>query len=103
MPVVENDPFGGIKGEAKNFKFPADAVNKFHSTSDLDLSPNAQHHTLGPKANQASPGNHIHDGKTSKPIGAGMALTFQTTASTADQKVDRLIDMLKKVIEFTTT
>lgn len=42
---------------------------KNHSRSDVDTGNNAQHHTLGTKANQASPGNHVHDGTTSKKIG----------------------------------
>jgi hypothetical protein len=32
----------------------------------VDQSFIAQHHTLGPLTNQASPGDHIHDGTTSK-------------------------------------
>jgi hypothetical protein len=43
-------------------------VKDFHLNSDVDQSPIAQHHTLGPLANQASPGDHVHDGKTSKRI-----------------------------------
>jgi hypothetical protein len=34
----------------------------------VDQSFIAQHHTLGPLTNQASPGDHIHDGSTSKRI-----------------------------------
>lgn len=50
------------------------AVNKFHGRDDVDKSAFAHHHTLGPKSGQASPGNHVHDGKTSKKIGAGLGL-----------------------------
>lgn len=42
---------------------------KAHQRSDVDLSPRAIHHTLGSQRNQASPGNHNHDGTTSKKIG----------------------------------
>jgi hypothetical protein len=41
-------------------------VKDFHLNSDVDQSFIAQHHTLGPLTNQASPGDHIHDGSTSK-------------------------------------
>jgi hypothetical protein len=40
-------------------------VKDFHLNSDVDQNAISQHHTLGPLANQASPGDHIHDGKTS--------------------------------------
>jgi hypothetical protein len=40
-------------------------VQKVHEKSDKDTSPKAQHHSLGPQANQASPGNHTHDGGAS--------------------------------------
>jgi hypothetical protein len=40
-----------------------------HSRSDVDLGPRSLHHTLGPKHNQASPGDHNHDGYNSKKIG----------------------------------
>ena len=43
----------------------ADEVNQLHFNSDKDSSALAQHHTLGLRATQASPGNHKHDGKDS--------------------------------------
>lgn len=43
-------------------------VKDFHLNSDVDQSFISQHHTLGPLTNQASPGDHIHDGSTSKKI-----------------------------------
>lgn len=53
----------------------AKTVNKFHTKSDKDSSHNAQHHTLGVKHNQASPGNHDHDGVNSLRILAGVTIT----------------------------
>lgn len=50
---------GGFKGE-----------DDPHRLSDVDSAWFSQHHTLGPKANQASPGNHDHDGITSKVVKA---------------------------------
>lgn len=43
-------------------------VKEFHFNSDVDENPLAIHHTLGSFANQASPGDHVHDGKTSRKI-----------------------------------
>ena len=45
-----------------------DEVKRLHRDSDVDESPIAQHHTLGILPNQASPGDHIHDGRSSKKI-----------------------------------
>lgn len=104
MPVVEGDPFGPIKDPTDTReKVSAKQINEAHRASDLDSGANAQHHTLGPKANQASPGDHIHDGRTSKRIGTGMNITVQTSSGTADQKIDRLILALQKVMDVTTT
>jgi len=61
---------GGGMGEqvgdtsTKNFPSPEDVLN-IHMNSDVDGSTFAQHHTLGPNANQASPGDHAHDGSSS--------------------------------------
>jgi hypothetical protein len=41
-----------------------------HTNSDVDASKYAQHHTLGISANQASPGDHNHDGKVSRKVDA---------------------------------
>jgi len=46
----------------------AEEVNAFHANSDVDKSAISQHHTLGTLATQASPGDHVHDGKSSKRI-----------------------------------
>lgn len=43
-------------------------VNDFHINSDVDKSTLAQHHTLGIQANQASPGDHNHDGRNSRKL-----------------------------------
>jgi hypothetical protein len=41
-------------------------VQDLHRNADSDSSVFAIHHTLGIGQNQSSPGNHLHDGKTSK-------------------------------------
>jgi len=43
-------------------------VNSFHLSSDVDKSAISQHHTLGIQGTQASPGDHNHDGKSSRKI-----------------------------------
>lgn len=40
-------------------------INRLHDYDDRDSSILAHHHTLGITPNQSSPGDHIHDGKTS--------------------------------------
>lgn len=40
-----------------------------HYRSDVDASQTALHHSLGASRNQASPGNHIHDGTSSPKLG----------------------------------
>lgn len=73
MPETTPDRFGQVYNNQKDNsagEAPAAAqVNLYHSQSDVDSSPNAQHHTLGSGRNQSSPGNHIHDGVTSPKLG----------------------------------
>lgn len=72
-------------------------VNKFHSNSDVDSSVTAQHHTLGIQHNQVSPGDHTHDGKSSKRIGKGKNLAFPVTAGVAynQAQMQAVIDALR--------
>jgi hypothetical protein len=58
-------------------------VKDFHLNSDVDQNAISQHHTLGPLANQASPGDHIHDGKTSAKIELGNVTSSSTTFTVA--------------------
>lgn len=102
MPVFEDDPFGKIKEEKKSpFPSPRE-VNIFHTNSDVDDSVFAIHHTLGIKHNQASTGDHVHDGLSSRKIGAGMSLTV-TGSKGANAALISLLNMLNDVIEFTDT
>src|SRR6266540_2949258 len=43
-------------------------VRNFHARDDVDSSAKAHHHTLGIKHDQASPGDHKHNGKNSKKL-----------------------------------
>jgi hypothetical protein len=62
-------------------------VKDFHLNSDVDQNAISQHHTLGPLANQASPGDHIHDGKTSAKLTLsnleGQSIPFTVVGGTA--------------------
>lgn len=57
------DPFSLIKNPLS-----PERVIEIHETSDVDSSTLSQHHTLGPRHNQASPGDHSHNGATSAPL-----------------------------------
>ena len=54
-----------------------------HEQSDVDSGPFALHHTLGTKAEQASRGNHVHDGKDSKLLLEGFVVTGAKSGNTA--------------------
>lgn len=66
-----------------------------HSRADTDISSRSLHHTLGTKHNQASPGDHNHDGTSSKLIGAGSGWTIPISPSVAD-----LVTLLHKFVDF---
>lgn len=74
-----------------------DEVNVFHAKSDLDTSKVAQHHTLGPGANQSSPGAHKHDGRDSKLLLRGEFPSFPQSASLipTQAEVDACIQALR--------
>jgi hypothetical protein len=100
MAVNEGDPFGDIKQDKKPESPEPREVNLFHTRSDVDTSTTAQHHTLGVKHDQGSPGDHSHDGKVSRKIGTGLALTVSGSKG-ANAALTSLLTMLKNVIEFT--
>lgn len=77
-------------------------VNKMHSRSDVDRSWLAQHHTLGSKRNQASPGDHIHDGSESRLIGQGLEYVLAGSCG-GNTALFALIDMLSNYFDFTDT
>lgn len=43
-------------------------VQDIHRNADTDSTVFAVHHTLGLTPGSASPGSHVHDGKSSKPL-----------------------------------
>lgn len=74
-------------------------VNRFHTNSDVDAGVTVQHHTLGILHNQASAGDHKHDGKSSKLIGKSLNLAFPTVASAtySQAQIQTIIDALRKL------
>jgi hypothetical protein len=61
----------------------AKEVEVTHTNADTDGSNNSIHHSLGFKRGQASPGDHTHDGGTSKLLLEGVTLTGVKAGNTA--------------------
>jgi hypothetical protein len=78
--------------------YSAQAVIKFHQRDDTDSSKTAHHHSLGPSANQAAPGNHNHDGSTSPQLMAGVSITGAKAGNVA---LANLITALATALGFT--
>lgn len=77
-----NDPDGpSVPDNLGSLAFPTSKqVINLHRNADVDLSARALHHTLGSGANQASPGNHLHDGESGEflfPTGTGSTSEFK--------------------------
>lgn len=72
-------------------------VSRAHTNSDVDASVTAQHHTLGIQHNQSSPGDHTHDGTSSKRIGKGIDPAFPLTANAAytQAQIQSIINALR--------
>jgi len=98
--VVDGDPFGPIRKEKTSTAPDPRTVGQFHERADTDASTGAIHHTLGIGHNQASPGDHAHDGAGSALIGRGRKLQLHTAVSDA-QKILNIIDMLHRFVDFT--
>jgi len=66
MSMLSGDNSPSTFTQDENPKPTAQAVADFHTNSDADSRAESLHHTLGPNPNQASPGNHTHDGGDSE-------------------------------------
>jgi hypothetical protein len=95
---------GNYTNDDKDFSsgssFSPGDVSQLHTRSDVDSSRNAQHHTLGLGRNEASPGDHIHDGYSSKKVGQGLSITISGSRG-GNVALASLIGELKKVIDIT--
>lgn len=99
-PMIEGDPFGGVKRDKSSANPTARQINQLHENADTNAGPNAAHHTLGVNRNQASPGDHVHDGKASKKVGAGLGIVV-TGSRGGNAALASLITQLQKVITLT--
>lgn len=103
-PVGHQTPVGNFLNPDKDYSkwsgVPPQEVNKIHSRDDVDVSAFAHHHTLGPKKDQASPGNHDHSGVTSRKLGTGLGIVL-TGAKGGNVALTNLIALLGNYLEFT--
>lgn len=75
--ISRNDP-------AEKEKSPsARAVAEFHKYSDLNTSPNAQHHSIGLGSNQVAPGRHYHNAQDSPFLLDTFTITGSRSGATA--------------------
>jgi hypothetical protein len=72
---------------------------KAHVNSDVDSAITAQHHTLGIQHNQGSPGDHNHNGGSSRRIGKNLDASFPLTASAtySQSQIQSIINALRKL------
>lgn len=103
-PESEPDRDGDYDNQDKDYSksstFSAGDSDSLHARCDVDSSWFANHHTIGTSRNQSSPGNHTHDGYSSRKIGADLGLVISGSKG-GNAALTSLIAMLKNVIEFT--
>lgn len=97
--MFPDDPYGPIKNAKTNPAPDPRTVNGFHSRSDLDSSQSAQHHTIGIGHNQASAGDHVHDGSSARKVGTGLNLAISGSKG-GNAALASLITMLGNIIDF---
>lgn len=99
-PVIQGDVFGTLKEPRRDNVPTARQVGEFHTKADTDGSTSSMHHTLGISHNQASPGDHSHDGQTSRLVGSGRKITISGSKA-GNAALASLITALKQVIDIT--
>lgn len=72
--IIAGDPFGGVKQPVTDPSPEPRVVKQFHKRADTDAAVTSAHHTLGIGHNQASGGDHVHDGITSKKLMNGISI-----------------------------
>lgn len=116
-PNTAPDQFGQVNSADKDLTagggFSPREVAQMHQRSDVDSSSKSQHHTLGTNRNQASPGNHVHDGISSPKLGiskmdpANTGRTVPSLTLTGSKggnvALTNLITLLRNFIDFTDT
>lgn len=102
-PKQNPSPVGDFSNTDKDYSkwsgISPEEVNKLHSRDDVDKSSFAHHHTLGPKRGQASPGDHVHDGRNSKKIAQGLGYSI-SGAKGSNAALASLITLLGNFIDF---
>jgi hypothetical protein len=88
--MLSGDELPGFQSD-ENPKPPGQVVEDFHENSDVDSRAEAQHHTLGPSPNQASPGDHVHDGGDSALILEGLDVSGSRATDAWRQSVNALL------------
>lgn len=97
--TVQGDPFGTRKEAKEDSEAPSPGdVKKIHTNADTDSSQQAAHHTLGIKHDQGSPGDHKHDGKSSRRLMEGVSVTGSKGGNVA---LANLITALSSSLGFT--
>ena len=97
--VTPNDPFGTIKEEKRKEGLSPREAARVHERDDIDSGPLAHHHTLGISRNQASPGDHVHDGVSSRKLGFGQDLAISGSKG-GNAALASVIALLKNFVEF---
>lgn len=91
MSMLSSDDNPSTFGRDENPKPPAQAVDDFHTNSDVDARAESQHHTLGPNPTQASPGDHRHDGGDSALILEGETISGSRATDAWRQSVNAIL------------
>ena len=91
MSMLSSDQNPGTFGRDENPKPPSQAVDDFHTNSDVDARAESQHHTLGPNPTQASPGDHRHDGGDSALILEGETISGSRATDAWRQSVNAIL------------
>lgn len=94
------------KDKSKISKDYTEEVRRAHTRADTDTGPRALHHTLGSNRNQAAPGDHIHDGTTSRKIGplemdpVNLGKTRPVWVVPTSANVEDVLTLLARFVEF---
>ena len=91
MSMLSSDNNPGVFGRDENPKPPSQAVDDFHTNSDVDARAESQHHTLGPNPTQAAPGNHTHDGGDSELLLLNETITGSRATDAWRQSVNAIL------------
>lgn len=75
--------YGSDKADKGNPKPEAQVVQDFHTNSDVDVTKESQHHSLGALPTQAAAGDHTHNGADSPRLLDAVSITGSRGGNTA--------------------